>query len=266
MDFQEIVYNKLLEKEISWLDKNVQLVAKEESGKTFLMTFSLIFRFIASEEVKWSTDELLFLEKIYPSFTETIWSKHSICRALLMTKLPQENNKKILTKLGATLGVNAQQDFYKGLFFVENASALTFLIEDGIRTNVTDVFDAIALNNPYAVNFLTDDAWNQLVLKAIFMERPLYKLYRLTKRNNKKLALMLNDYIKERWSAGRTVSPEVWQLMLNYEEKELIETLKKASTSNNELERKAVELILQKKPFNAAIWVAIGQQFNKNKS
>ena len=126
------------------------------------------------------------------------------------------------------------------------------------------VFDAIALNNPYAAHFLSEEAWNQLVLKAIFMGRPLYKIYDLLERKNQKLALVLNDYIQERWSASRAVSPEVWQLMSGYNHPELQKTLKKAVASTNVLERRAAETVLQGTNTleNKIVWVEIGKQFN----
>jgi len=266
--FQEIIYSKLLDEELDWLTDNIQLSEKDELGNKFIMSYNLIFRFISNDKIEWNSEELVFLEKKYPSFSESKWSKQTICRALLMVRFTEGNGEKTLKKLMETCSVKELQDFYKNLFFLAAAPKLTSLVEEGIRTNTTDVFDAIALRNPYSANFLSEDAWNQLVLKAIFMERPLYKIYNLRGRNNEKLALMLNDYIKERWSAGRTVSPEVWQLMLGYNNPELQTTIKKASKSKNELEQRAAQLVWEERNPNAiedkVAWIEIGKQFNNN--
>ena len=55
-----------------------------------------------------------------------------------------------------------------------------------------------------------------MILKAIFIERPLYKIYGLDKRMNKPLAEMLVAYVNERWAAGRDVTPELWRLVVPF--------------------------------------------------
>jgi len=264
---KNLVNKKLSNDELNWFNKNISLIEKDESGNKFILAYSLTFRFISDEIVKWNDEELLFLEKQYPSFSKNSFNKQSLCRALLMVTLSKENNLSILKKLFETCSTKEQEDFFKSLYFLENAATLTILAEEGIRTNVENVFDAIALNNPYGAHFLSEGAWNQLVLKAIFMGRPLYKIYNLIERNTLKLALILNDYIHERWSAGRTVSPEIWQLMLGYDHPELQITLKKAEASTNELERKAVQLVSQEispnTTVNPSAWTEIGIQFNQ---
>jgi len=191
-----------------------------------------------------------------------------LCRIILLFELPEENNTEILKKLVETCSVKEQEDFYKNLFFLETAKAQTSLFEEGIRTNAETVFDSIALNNPYPANYLSENAWSQLVLKAIFMGRPLYKIYNLNDRSSQNLALILNDYIHERWSAGRTVSPEIWQLMIGYDHPELKATLQKAKGSTDKLENKAAEIVLQhteNKTINNHDWIEIGKQFNQIK-
>jgi hypothetical protein len=263
---QELVFKKLTAEELNWFTNKSQLIEKDELGNQFILFYSLVFRFISNDVIEWDSKELQYLIEQYPYFSESQWNKQSLCRALLMANLPAKNSKAILKNLFETCSVKEQVDFYKSLFFLEKADTFVSLAEEGVRTNVTDVFDAIALNNPYAANFLSEEAWNQLVLKAIFMGRPLYKIYNIFERKNQKLALVLNDYIQERWSAGRTVSPEVWQLMSGYNNPELQETLKKAVVSTNALECRAAKIVLEdvypNTPENKSIWVEIGKQFN----
>ncbi|MEX0362783.1 MAG: EboA domain-containing protein, partial [Allomuricauda sp.] len=93
-----------------------------------------------------------------------------------------------------------------------------------------------------AAAYLEDPAWNQLVLKAIFMERPLYKIQNIDQRRNKELADMLQDYIQERWAAKRMVSPEVWRLVHQYLREDVKQLILKKELET--FEKSAIETIL----------------------
>ncbi|GAA4835793.1 EboA domain-containing protein [Algivirga pacifica] len=115
---------------------------------------------------------------------------------------------------------------YKALPFLPNPSRYVYKAVEGLRTNMTTVFDAVALENPYPVLFFEDHQWNQMILKAIFMERPMYKIYGVDQRHNFTLFEMLRDYVMERWSAARNVTPELWRFTVPYLRKKHLPLLK----------------------------------------
>ncbi|MNL45074.1 hypothetical protein D3C87_1676890 [compost metagenome] len=66
--------------------------------------------------------------------------------------------------------------------------------------------------NPYPAQFLSEQAWNQLVLKAFFTEKDVSQIIGLKERMNENLSATLQDYIQERLAANRTVATEIYQL------------------------------------------------------
>jgi hypothetical protein len=123
-----------------------------------------------------------------------------------------------------------------------------------------------------------------MVLKALFVETPLYPIQNIDKRANKKLADMLVDYAHERWAADRDVSPEVWRSVGPFADDEIVNNdLKKVLQSSNELHQQAALLALSESPASSAKklleqhssqldqmrqnnidWDYIGKQFEQN--
>ena len=83
------------------------------------------------------------------------------------------------------------------------------LAVDACRTNVRPLFEAIACDNPFAARHFPEAAFNQLVLKAIFLDVPLARVVGLGGRRGAELRRMASDYAQERRSAGRAVSADL---------------------------------------------------------
>ena len=105
------------------------------------------------------------------------------------------------------------------------------------------------------------------------MGRPLYKIIDLDSRKNEKLALIAHDYIHERWSAGRVVTPEIWRLVVGFVTPEIAKDLVSAVHNGDELTKRAAFKTIKKSSFyhenempNEALfyknisWNAIGAQ------
>ena len=137
-------------------------------------------------------------------------------RTLLILSFTYEDQDRYvatLDKIFAAADVGEAIALYQSLPLLPYPERFRLRAAEGIRSNITSVFNAVALYNPYPATYLDDLAWNQMVLKALFIGSPLEPIYGLEKRNNHQLSQMLIDYARERLAAKRPVNPELWLLV-----------------------------------------------------
>src|SRR5690606_25927244 len=141
------------------------------------IAFSSVYRYVPKQPVILEAALENQIKKVYPPFSAYSWSADQLCRLAFVLALTPENNRTYLENLFTTADVNELVVLYKSLYFLKNAEDFTARAAEGVRTNMTSVFDAVALENPFPAKFLNEEAWNQMVLKAIFLQRPVYKIY-----------------------------------------------------------------------------------------
>ncbi len=117
---------------------------------------------------------------------------------------------------------------------------------EGLRTNMKAVFEAVAHNSPYPAEQFSENRWNQMVVKALFIGSTLYPIEGLERRWNPDLTRMLCDYAHERWAAGRTVSYELWRGVGPHADDAAIDDLARVLGSVAPNERHAAALALGK--------------------
>jgi hypothetical protein len=94
-----------------------------------------------------------------------------------------------------------------------SATAYVETAVEACRTNVRDVFEAIACENDYPVRNFSDAAFNQMVMKAVFSGVSLSRVRGLAGRVNRELERMARDYGAERRAAGREVPADLARLI-----------------------------------------------------
>jgi hypothetical protein len=84
---------------------------------------------------------------------------------------------------------------------------------DACRTSVQPVFEAIACENPYPALYFPEANFNQMILKAVFIEVAVRRILGLEARITPELRRMAADYASERRAAGRSVPDDVAYLL-----------------------------------------------------
>jgi hypothetical protein len=102
-----------------------------------------------------------------------------------------------------------RQAILRALPWLDDPRRFVRLAVHACRTNVTPVFEAIACDNPYPAEHFSDDAFNQMVLKTMFVGLPVARVVGLDRRRSAELRRMAEGYASERRAAGRPVPDDV---------------------------------------------------------
>ena len=136
----------------------------------------------------------------------------------------------------------------RGLPIYPSAVLIEPRAREAVRSGMKPVFEAVAHRNPYPRESFTEDAWNQMVVKAFFIGSTLWPIQGLDQRANPRLARMLVGLAQERWAAGRPVSGELWRCVAPHADDEGIAALRHGWNAGDAKERLALALALRATP------------------
>jgi len=236
------------EKTKNWFDQKLNSIKTDQD---FFITFALINKKIPRGQLQLNPGQIQNILLKNPEFNIDNWTLDQLCRFSLLMYYPLLSVQSITTLISVA-DTREQVTIYKSIPYLANASHFASIVVNGIRTNIVDVFDAIALNNPYPASNFSQDEWNQMILKAIFMERPIYQIKDVDQRKNKKLAHILFDYARERWAASRRVTPELWRMMRGCLTEELFLEMRKQMVEGDEPSQQAMLKVIQESNLDVA--------------
>lgn len=238
---------KILEDNVSgenkaWLLSKIKNIVETESTKDLYLTYSLIPTKI-NTTAKMSLPEDSDGLGNYLSIQDA--NLQQIGRIYLLFKVLEAKEEFFKSKVANIIEVADKSEletFLKFLVLLPNPENYKAQAVEALRTNISTVFDAIALNNPYPALYFNEQQWNQMYLKAAFMQQDLTAIEQVDKRANKELARIISDYAHERWAASREIDPHFWRPVSNFMDQGLLQDMKKLLASDNMAEKKAAAL------------------------
>lgn len=232
---------------LAWLDQSAAKVSASSKDADVYMAVSLVTRKIGKSDLTLNDADLRAAEAARSGWDPRNWSADQAARVLLILTLEQDPPRfaRCLEQLCITGDVSELAAFYRGLPLYPEQPRYLARATEGLRTNMKNVFEAIAHRNPYPAEQFPEPAWNQMVLKALFVGSALWPIQGLDRRANPELARMLCDYAHERWSAGRPVSPELWRCVGPHATGGMLQDLERVLNKGTEPERAAAALALK---------------------
>jgi hypothetical protein len=252
---------------LKWLEDNLDQDAYSKLNSAFqnildgaedwevYSSFSGVPKYTGKKNVSLTEDDIKSAAKLRRGWKPELWQIDQLGRTLLLLAVAERPKEEFLDKLEKifiTSDMGEAEALYQSLPIMPYPKELTQRAAEGVRSNITSVFDAVAHHNPYPADFMDDDAFNQIVLKALFVGSPLYKIQGLDKRANQKLAKILIEYAHERWSAGRVISPELWRPVGPFIDENTIDEMKKVLSEKDDIHKHAAFLALKASDSEAA--------------
>ncbi len=237
----------------AWLKDSAQRL-RGGGDKDLYMSVSLVPRKVGKADLALSAAELGQATAARPGWDPREWSLDQAARVYLLLAAGSDGAtfSRQLDQLCATADVGELVAFYRGLPLYADQRRHVLRAAEGVRTNMKAVFQAVAHRNPYPSEQLAEPAWNQMVLKALFIGTTLDPIVGLDRRANPALARMLCDYAHERWAAGRPVSPELWRCVGPHARGDMLADLGRVLEKGTGPERSAAALALSSSPDPAA--------------
>ncbi len=231
----------------TWLRESVAGLADGGSDRDLYRLVSLVSRKLGKAPLALDAAALAAAAQTRLGWDPSPWTVDQAARVLLLlsTGADGERFATRLDALCATADVDELVAFYRGLPLYPDAPRHRARAAEGVRSNMRVVFEAVAHGNPYPAEQLPDEAWNQMVLKALFVGSTLHPIIGLDERANPALARMLGDYAHERWAARRSISPELWRCVGPFASGALLQDMARVLDKGNAPERAAAALALR---------------------
>jgi len=234
-----------------WFDAQVKKLDTDTSNKTFDIAFGMAPRKLGKDDLTLTADDLAQAEAARPGWQPGLLSLDTAARIYFLIQASNDPSipfAKRFKELHRTADVGELLALYFGLPLYPDPESLVALAADGLRTNIKAEFKAVAHNNPFPLEHFTENPWNNMILKALFIGVMLEPIQGIDQRANPELARILRDYAHERWAAERFVSPELWRCIGPFAVGEYLDDFQRVIDQGNDTEKKAVALALTTAP------------------
>ena len=206
------------------LDEELKLLEKNFSHQQFNYLFAI------APSPRWFNGALMIPQSIdlLQPFDDhhkiSNWTCSQVARLTILLALynlvEKDTYIACINELFKTADMNELTMLVQSLPHIPEKEAFVERAREAARSNIEQVFCAVAHQSDFAKCFFDAAGWNQLILKAAFLAVPIWPIIGLRERSNPELALMLADYARERQAAGRDLPWDLyccigWQAKTN---------------------------------------------------
>lgn len=186
------------------------------SRSAFLARYAGLPRKLAplagSVAAEWRDDDVTELHAVGVSAPD-VWSLTDVARGAILLRafaeLDDAGRVSLATEVFRRGDTSERVSVLRCLALVHEPQPFAALGAEACRSHVLDVLAALACENTFPARALSELAWNQMVMKALFVGLPLERVHAWQSRHNSELVRMSQDFAAERRAAGRPVPEDV---------------------------------------------------------
>ena len=235
----------------AWFRDQMARLRGSGTEKALYLALGYAPRKVGKRDLELSREEYAAAQALRPGWDPRDWSVDQAARlAFILASYDgdEASFKTRLEQLFRTADIGELIAFYRGLPLYPAPDLHVARAREGVRSAMQPVFEAVAHRNPYPRERFDENAWNHMVLKALFIGSRLDPIQGLDERANPALMRMLCDYAHERWAAGRPISPELWRCVGPFADDAGLADLERILETGTGPERQAAALALSASP------------------
>ena len=194
-----------------------------------------------------SGSELGAAAALHPGWSPERWGQLETLRTALLLSCPDlasEAFEKTVEFLFSRADEGESRALFRALGLTPDPARFLWRLQDGCRTNIVPVFEAIACDTPFPALGFEAVAWRQLCIKAVFIGAPLWRVVGLDARLDADLARMALDLVEERRSAGRPIPADLWLCLGKFDPERALPALEREAREGTDEGRAAALLAL----------------------
>ncbi|MEA2985504.1 MAG: hypothetical protein QOD94_1758 [Alphaproteobacteria bacterium] len=197
---------------LTWLDTEIERQQAGVDERKLIIALGMASRKIGRVDLSLTEDDSLEARAVRTGWQPELWGTDEAARAAILLATYTGDGGVFagrVERLCANAEVTELLAYLKAFAIFPAAKQLHDRAREGVRSAVKPVFEAIACHNPYPLDYFDQAAWNQMVVKAVFVGTSIKSIVGITERANPDLHQMLRDLISERHAAGRSVPADV---------------------------------------------------------
>jgi hypothetical protein len=197
---------------MTWLEAELERQRSAVDDRRLAVALGLLGRKVGRADLSLCDADLAAARNLRERWQPERWGTDEAARVAMLLATHRGDDRAFATRvdrLCATAGVAELVGYLKGFAVFPAASALQARAREGVRASMRPPFEAIACHNPYPFDHFDDAAWNQMVVKCVFVGAPIGSIVGLRERRNPEVIQMLRDLIDERSVANRQLPEEV---------------------------------------------------------
>lgn len=195
-----------------WLQRGLPAEATPLDRPAFLGRYAGVTRRLGAAKAGWGEAELKELHAL-DVLEPRVWSVADVARAglilIALDALPADEHVPFATEIFRRGETAERIALLRSLSLLPDPGRFVELAAEACRSHVQGVLEALFCENPFVEDYMPELAFNQLIMKAMFVGIPLSRVHGWQSRVNAELIRMARDFKAERQAAGRPVPDEV---------------------------------------------------------